>query len=397
LHGTTHGTTIDQLPTIDALDLGATRHPSMPYRGTPTPTHQGLRFADEHVEIGAVTPVADSGLGIDVYRVETRNLVAERDPEGHRYVTEMVERQTARLAADGIERSVRPLAGPEGRETLSQRHDVLAEWWSMEPERPRDAFSFDYLPRWREHVPSAKALWPLQHPGEATLPFDDGAVLNADDWAVLSHVADAVGIRSRAAVLASLTETLLAATEGGSCLSLGSGGLVPVLKAAGAVGRHGLDASVELWDTDDDALEIAHLLAVRHGLPAPVTTRQVNLYDLRSLRSWSSQYDLVDLLGFFEYLPTEVPPTAGSLLPTASEFLAAALTRVAPGGSLVLANMRETHPQLDFVMRCVQWPFIQPRSLDELAAVIRRAGVADERVRMFLPDDGVYAIVEIEA
>ncbi|WP_353810403.1 hypothetical protein [Agromyces sp. SYSU T00194] len=392
-----HGTTTGRIPARDPLDLAATGHPSTLVGAGPGATRQpDLQYADEHVELRAFTPARDTGLDAAAYRVETRNLVARRDPEGYRYVTEMVERQTARLAADGVDRPRRPLTGPDGRELLSRRHEVLDEWWGIGRDRPREAFAFDYMPRWREHVPSAKALWPLQHPGEPTLPFDDGAAPNADDWAVLSHVADAVGIRSRAAVLAAVAEAQLAATEGGSCLSLGSGGLVPILKSAGALGARGMDTAVELWDADPDAIDMAHLLAVRHGLPAPLTTRQVNLYDLRALRSAASQFDLVDLLGFFEYLPTEAPPVAGSLVPTASDFLAAALTRVAPGGTLVLANMRDTHPQLDFVMRCVQWPYIHPRGLDELAAIIRGAGVADERVTFYLPDDDVYAVVEIE-
>jgi hypothetical protein len=55
----------------------------------------------------------------------------------------------------------------------------------------------------------------------------------------------------------------------------------------------------------------------------------------------------------------------------------------------------DTHPQLDFVMRCVPWPRIQPRSLDRLVQTIRAAGVDEDRVTVHLPDDGVYAAATI--
>ncbi|MDY7103922.1 MAG: hypothetical protein S0880_22280 [Actinomycetota bacterium] len=351
-----------------------------------------LRYADEQVEIIGCQPIEQLGLGVDVYAVATMNLAAQRDPAGYWYVNHMVAQHVRRLIEDGVDRPDLPLAGPKGRAELAEKHDVLSEWWGTGEGRPRSGFEFEYLARWREHVPSAKALWPLQHPGE-TLPFDGGAIPNADDWRALTHVADAVGIRSRAAVVAAILRARYATADTLSWLSLASGALVPIMKTAHALERVGVDCALELWDLDADALTMGLDLAERHGLASPLKTAQVNLLDPAEFGRARARFDVVETVGFFEYLPDE--PIEG-LFPSASQYLAGALAMVRPGGVLVLGNMLDTHPQLDFVMRCVQWPYIVPRSLEQFLDVIRAAGVADEQVTFHLPDDGVYAVATIE-
>jgi hypothetical protein len=87
---------------------------------------------------------------------------------------------------------------------------------------------------------------------------------------------------------------------------------------------------------------------------------------------------------------------AGRSIPSASDFLRVALQFAQPsGGTVVLSNMLDTHPQLDFVLRVVQWPYIQPRSISGLSAMIEQAGVAKDKVTLLLPDDGVYAVAVI--
>jgi cyclopropane fatty-acyl-phospholipid synthase-like methyltransferase len=144
--------------------------------------------------------------------------------------------------------------------------------------------------------------------------------------------------------------------------------------------------------SDQESLAMAEELAGRHGLSDRFDGSVVDLLDLDTLHDTPARFDMADILGFFEYLPSET----GTGFPSASDYIAAAVSVVEPGGVLVLANMLDTHPQLDFVMRCVQWPFIQPRSVDELVGLIQAAGVADDRTTIYLPDDGVYAVAAIQ-
>jgi cyclopropane fatty-acyl-phospholipid synthase-like methyltransferase len=120
---------------------------------------------------------------------------------------------------------------------------------------------------------------------------------------------------------------------------------------------------------------------------------ETNLLDPAAFHRTKARFDVVESVGFFEYLPTE--PIEG-LFPSASEYLAGAISMTRPGGIVLIGNMLDTHAQLDFVMRCIQWPYIVPRSLEQLLDVIRKAGVADEQITIHLPDDGVYAVATIE-
>ena len=355
------------------------------------PADNQLRYVDEHIELLGCQPVTELGLGVDVMAVATANLAARRDPAGFWWVNQKVERDVQRLIDDGIGRPEVPLAGAKGRALLAEQHPVLADWWGTADERQSGDMHFEYMARWREHVPSARALWPLQNPDAPAVPFDNGAVPSADDWRVWSHVADAVGIRSRAAVAAAILEAHFRSFPRASWLSHASGAVVPVTSTAARLRAMGVECFLELWDSDDQSLALADELAERHGLADRLTGSTVDLLDLGALRATPARFDMVDILGFFEYLPSE----PNGVFPTASDYLSAALSVVRPGGVLVMANMLDTHPQLDFVMRCVQWPFIQPRGLDELVELVRRAGVDDDSVTVYLPDDGVYAVIAI--
>ncbi|MEG3613720.1 hypothetical protein [Isoptericola haloaureus] len=358
-----------------------------------------LQYADEHVEILGCHPLSDLAqgdhlaVGVEAYVVATRNLVAERDPAGYWWVNQRVEDDVRRLVEAGVERTV-PLSGPRGRAALAAQHPVLDRWWGDAAEPGRDGADFCYMPRWREHVPSARALWPLQNPDAPRLPFDHGALPSDDDWTVWSHVSDAVGIRSRAAVMAALLRTRFVGHDWASWVSLAGGALLPVMSSAVALSVAGVDVDVELWDSDPEAMMLAETLAEKHELLGHFAVRGANLYDLAALADVGPRYDMVDVLGFFEYLPTDLVP--GLRVPTAGDFLSAALSLAKPGGTLVLGNMLSSRPQLDFVTRLVQWPYIRPRSLDELLDVIRRAGVHDDQITLYLPDDGVYAVATID-
>jgi len=355
----------------------------------------GLTDESEHIALRGCHVLGRDSLGVAAHVVRTANYAAERDPRGYERVMDAVERHLGALAEAGIERSPRPRLGAEGRARLASLHPVLDEWWGDGPAPEGSDFEFGYLRRWRDQVPSAAALWPLQHPGDPVLPGGRGAIPNADDWAALTHTWDAIGIRSRGAVVSALLRDRFADSGSRAWLSLGSGALSPLMDAARDLARSGSPCMLEVRDGDERALSLAETLSARADVP--VFTQQQDLYDLHAIERAGEGYDLVDLVGLFEYLPDEPMFTGSARVPSASEMLRAALCATRPGGAVILGNMRTDRPHLDFVTRIIQWPYIVPRSLEELVTVIDRAGVARERVTLHLPDDDVYAVATIEA
>jgi hypothetical protein len=75
-------------------------------------------------------------------------------------------------------------------------------------------------------------------------------------------------------------------------------------------------------------------------------------------------------------------------------FLRNAFDCVRPGGVLVVGNMLDSHPELGLTINVIQWPHIQPRSIDEMLGIFATAGLAGH-VDVHLPVDGVYAVYAI--
>ncbi|MNL74631.1 hypothetical protein D3C87_2002990 [compost metagenome] len=76
-------------------------------------------------------------------------------------------------------------------------------------------------------------------------------------------------------------------------------------------------------------------------------------------------------------------------------FLQRALRLVKPGGAVIVSNMLITSPQIDFILRCIGWAHIFPRSLQQLQDIHLAAGIPVENVTVIVPKDGVYAVMEI--
>jgi hypothetical protein len=362
-----------------------------------------LRYEDEYVAVVGSHPLPQSTLGVDALVVRTTNKLAEADPAGHWFVNQQVQEAMRRAAELGIIRNSKPLVGPEGRRELVASSEPSARLFarSAEDSAAPPGFDTDYTPTWREHVPSARALWPLQHPQAMAVAFDGAAPTSEVDRLFFAHVLDAVGIRSRAAVMSAALMTWMGGAENLRWLSLASGAAVPVVAAAQRLISTGVGVKVDLFDLDEEALRLASNLAVEAGIEGFVDSRVTNLFDLDDLARKAAEnggYDVVDILGFFEYLPDiDHESSNGFAIPSASAFLRRAMDLMNPGGMLVLSNMLTTHPQLDFVLRVVQWPYIRPRSLESLLGLIRRAGVDDDQVTLLLPDDGVYAVALIQS
>lgn len=61
-----------------------------------------------------------------------------------------------------------------------------------------------------------------------------------------------------------------------------------------------------------------------------------------------------------------------------------------PGKGMIVGNMLDSHPQFGFTLNTIQWPHIQPRSIDQMAQLFRRAGSNDD-IDVYRPEDDVYA------
>ena len=270
---------------------------------------------------------------------------------------------------------------------------------------------------WLELIPTASALDLLYDPSIEQLANGKPVSPVVRDWAC--NILDAHGIRSRGEIVQDILarhvidQVSLGAAEQ-QWVSLACGAAQPVCHALRHIKENGHAVPrVTLVDLDRSALKAAQTYAqtmeVRQftnvrcmnilrpqGVVSPAVDAQTNVA-ARALRRRvgleSAAYDAVDAVGILEYVPEELPdesPTA--LRVNAATFLAHAAQLVKPGGLLLVGNMRDTHPQLGFTLNVVQWPHIQPRSIETMQRIAGAAGLGDWRVDVYCPDDGVYAL-----
>lgn len=270
---------------------------------------------------------------------------------------------------------------------------------------------------WLELIPTAAALDLLYDPSIERLANGKPVSPAVRDWAC--NILDAHGIRSCGEIVQdiltkqAIDQASLGATEQ-QWVSLACGAAQPVCHALRHIKESGNPTPrVTLVDLDRSALRAAQTYAqamkvkqsidVRcmnilrpQGLALPAVDAQTNVA-ARALRRRvgleGAAYDAVDAVGILEYVPealSDESPTA--LQVNAATFLANAAQLVKSGGLLLVGNMRDTHPQLGFTLNVVQWPHIQPRSIETMQRIVEVAGLGDWRVDVYCPDDGVYAV-----
>lgn len=248
---------------------------------------------------------------------------------------------------------------------------------------------------WKSMMPSAMALYPLQRPEETYLP--NGTKVDRFTRLLFRHGLDAIGIRSRAKIMESISLRQVRDSDEDSTrwISLACGAAVPVLDAVANIKKEmpDRDFSLTLVDLDRTALEFARELASAQGLRegTDFEAERVNLIrgliknDELVTTHGKESYDMVDMLGIFEYFADD---HAQTMLKNAYRLLK-------PGGKLIIGNMLDTHPNLRFNQVAVGWPGVKPRSFDEIANVITNAGIDIKQCQAYVPEDGVYAVVEI--
>lgn len=280
---------------------------------------------------------------------------------------------------------------------------------------------FPDMGKWMSMVPTAAALHPLYAPEERK--FANGEEYDEHTAAWFKNVADARGIRSRAKIMQDVLIDHVRDTDGTAqqWLSLASGAAQPMFATLNQIAQEGEYPLpfVTLADKDKSALGLAKGYATGHGLESQIDTRNLNVLARRGLsysrgegvagtvgaavmrargKLLEESYDAVDAVGIFEYLNRpdwkytydKVVKTSTKLA-GAETFLKNAYQLVKPGGTLVIGNMLDTHPQLEFTLNVIQWPHIQPRSIDEMIDIAKSVGIEGE-IDVYIPEDGVYAI-----
>lgn len=262
---------------------------------------------------------------------------------------------------------------------------------------------------WRRKVPSAAALEPAYYPPIDKLQGGDKVTPDVRMW--LSNLYDGRGLRSRAEVMKDIIiEEAMSCEHQQKWASLACGAAQPVYRSMTEIrAQGGITPHVTLVDNDPNALRLADRYAEEFGLQANATTAKKNILHMKGLvrptlfdfaaqalggrtKMRAEEYDVVDAVGILEYLPDQESwPYHNLTMAGAPTFLKHAYEIVKPGGVLVVGNMLDTHPQLGFTLNVVQWPYIQPRSIDQMRGIIADAGI-DGELDVSLPDDGVYAL-----
>ncbi len=268
----------------------------------------------------------------------------------------------------------------------------------LRPNNPVSAWMYETKPAlrvWRTNlVPTAKALTALYNADRWKLPT--GERIDAATRNYFIHSLDAIGVRTRAAIMSAIAQRYVQHNRTTRWASLACGAAIPVFQALDSRLSGAVD--VKLVDLDAAALAHAAEYATGKGFAAGADFQLLKRHLIREMVATpklvyelgESTMDFVDMLGIFEYIPEKFNGAK-----SAASFLHNAFRLVRPGGGLVIANMLDTRPQLAFNQRGIGWPRIFPRSLAELLRIISDAGIAPEQVSVTVPEDGVYAVVEI--
>lgn len=253
---------------------------------------------------------------------------------------------------------------------------------------------------WKALHPTARALEPLQLPGQPSLPT--GEFIDNAAYIRFAYSPDARGIRKRGVV----TEAVLvdhARRHPKKQLvwwNLGAGAAIPAAKSLNEI--HTVlpekEVSVTAVDMDASILEYARVKAEQFGLTEDdikmVVAHLIRDFIVpdadggnRLVKKLGENPDMIDLLGVFEYFDKK----------TAARLLHEAYKVLAENGVVVFGNMLKSHPNLKVNRYAVDWPGIKPRSLEEIIEIVDEAELGEDvKPRIIVSDDGVYAVVVLE-
>lgn len=362
----------------------------------------------------------------------------ERNPENYRYHEVAVRDRFETTEHERITDSLKDLEsmGFYGNTSLPEAL-TRKRLSTIDYENPATQELINRVPgveHWLALVPTPRALGPLYNPDIDELP--DGHQIGEElrNWMI--EIADARGLRYRSQMVTNLLfEGAAQAVRRGEgrqkWLSVASGAAQPLLKAAQEIDYH-YDEAPDMTLVDlstqalNDAKEYARQLGVdsdlrvermnvlrRQGLDERVGLGEIavqhlfNRHDRSKLsREKLSQetYDVVEAIGILEYMKPDDwtyryngVVNLKTVQAGAKTFLANSYRMVKPGGDLIVGNMLDTHPQLGFTLNTIQWPHIQPRSIEQMMELFDEAGLSAER-DVYVPadaDNQVYALYKI--
>lgn len=261
----------------------------------------------------------------------------------------------------------------------------------VEPKNPvSERFYQDKsIQEWALLMPSARALYYLTHLGINSLP--SGQPISEDMTRFMREMDDGIGIRTRKRIASEIVQNKIRQSNGHSnCLSLACGAADLMIEAIAGTKAGAL---LTLVDFDEDILSMARSIAAEEGLNEGA---DYNVYNRNLVTSMIRSDDfvkeigeqsqlVVDAIGINEYFSIRL----------ATKFLENAYRCVEPGGSLITANMLSNRSQMQINKTAIGWPKLYPRSIDEIIEMVKAAGLPIENVTIRIPEDGVYAVIEI--
>lgn len=322
---------------------------------------------------------------IRAVEIEVKDPFVDADPKGYAIVQHHVSGVIEPMI-------IRENAGQTVRTEATSVEELnpFSRAWLAQPE-------LQSLKAWRTLVPTARALDCLTNPvaGREVTDKDGNVTVSTPETAAhWRFVDDAIGIRTRAVAMRDIAEGFLGSkTEAGgdperfTWLSLASGTAEPSLKAAKAVmDTTGVGLNLVVADWDGKSLKLVSGNAEKVEFDGELVTLQQNILDENlaeqvAENSGIEQFDVVENLGFEEYLPQHgdtMGAYKGQGLPQASEFTKRAFNLTAPGGMLISGNMVLPRPQGEFVFNAVDWPIINARFEQEILNVYQEAGILDD-------------------
>lgn len=362
----------------------------------------------------------------------------ERNPDNYRYHEVAVRDIFETTDHERITESLKELEsmGFYGNTSL---HDALTRkrLSTIDYENPATQELIKRVPgveHWLALVPTPRALGPLYNPDTIKLP--DGHVIGDElrNWMI--EIADARGLRYRSQMVTNLlVEGAAGALKRGEgrqkWLSVASGAAQPLLKAAQEIDYHyGEAPDMTLVDLSTQALKDAQEYARELGVDADLRVERMNVLRRQGLdervglgeiavqhlfnrhdrsklsreRLSQESYDIVEAIGILEYMKPDDwtyryngVVNLKTVQAGAKTFLENSYRMVKPGGDLIVGNMLDTHPQLGFTLNTIQWPHIQPRSIDQMMKLFDEVGLGTER-DVYVPSDAqnqVYALYKI--
>lgn len=375
----------------------------------------------ERYQLGTITgfnQIEASQLGIDaniapeaIYGVDVSDPYVEKYSFAERAQVKFEEQAANDFAAERREQGKwERKAGTAYYDSDDVRHDSKKGFG--DPVSRNKFFNEDLaspaINAWRSKIPSAEALADLSDPINSThvtdhqgksVPMDDDARM----W--LSLCTDAVGIRSRATVMAEVVKNfaeeqrIINGTDLSDFrwLSVACGTALPSIQGAM---KAGIRPELLLADFDQKAMSATEQLAAEIGYTGTITRpaqeavgrEGINIFDVNEMSQLKDYLGdnggrpmLIDLMGIFEY-------TGENLGVDSAAFLKSCYDMLHPGGKLVFGQMRSDRRVADFTMGVVSWPFIEMRSPAEFMDIIDKSGINPLDTTLFLPSDGVYTV-----